>query len=215
MLYQTRTLKSLLLPAFALVLALLSRDTGVGPRRRPAFHEERRVAQLHRRREGHQVLAARIRSTRPTSTSWKSPGASRPTTSGPRPEYKLEGTPLMVNGVIYTTAGTRRSVVALDAKTGELIWVHSMREGARGAIAPRQLSGRGVSYWTDGKGDDRMIYVTHRLSAGRAERQDRRGDQLVRHERHRRSEGRRGYRDRTSRSIWKPARSACIPRRPW
>src|SRR6266545_1074581 len=44
---------------------------------------------------------------------------------GPRPEYKLEGTPLMVKGVIYTTAGTRRSVVALDAKTGELMWAYS------------------------------------------------------------------------------------------
>ena len=79
---------------------------------------------------------------------------------GPRPEYKLEGTPLMVKGVLYTTAGTRRSVVALDAKTGEVIWVHSLREGHRAAIAPRQLSGRGVSYWTDGKGDDRILYVT-------------------------------------------------------
>src|SRR5262245_56052503 len=37
---------------------------------------------------------------------------------GPRPEYKLEGTPLMIKGVLYTTAGTRRSVIALDAKTG-------------------------------------------------------------------------------------------------
>src|SRR6476659_6980585 len=44
---------------------------------------------------------------------------------GPRPESKLEGTPLMVKGTIYATAGTRRSVVALDAKSGELIWVHS------------------------------------------------------------------------------------------
>src|SRR4051794_4144757 len=40
---------------------------------------------------------------------------------GPRPEYKLEGTPLMVKGVLYTTAGTRRAVIALDAKTGEQI----------------------------------------------------------------------------------------------
>src|SRR5690349_3678581 len=54
---------------------------------------------------------------------------------GPRPEYKLEGTPLMVKGVIYTTAGTRRSVVALDAKTGELMWAFSLREGNRAAIA--------------------------------------------------------------------------------
>src|SRR5438093_12656851 len=48
---------------------------------------------------------------------------------GTRPEYKLEGTPLMVKGVIYATAGTRRSIVALDAKTGELMWAHSLREG--------------------------------------------------------------------------------------
>ena len=34
---------------------------------------------------------------------------------GPRPEANLEGTPLMVKGVLYSTAGTRRSVVALDA----------------------------------------------------------------------------------------------------
>ncbi|MCC6244119.1 MAG: hypothetical protein IT353_14855, partial [Gemmatimonadaceae bacterium] len=37
---------------------------------------------------------------------------------GPRPEFKLEGTPLMVGGVLYATGGTRRAVVALDAVTG-------------------------------------------------------------------------------------------------
>ena len=79
---------------------------------------------------------------------------------GPRPEYKLEGTPLAIKGVLYTTGGTRRSVVALDGRTGEVIWTHSLREGKRAAVAPRQLSGRGVSFWTDGKGDDRVIYVT-------------------------------------------------------
>src|SRR5437660_8071739 len=79
---------------------------------------------------------------------------------GTRPEYKLEGTPLMVKGVLYATGGTRRSVVALDAKSGELIWAHSLREGKRAAVSPRQLSGRGVSYWTDGKGDERILYVT-------------------------------------------------------
>src|SRR5690348_5226790 len=79
---------------------------------------------------------------------------------GTKPEYKLEGTPLMVKGTIYVTAGTRRDVISLDAKTGELNWVYSLREGKRAAIAPRQLSGRGVSYWTDGKGDDRIVFVT-------------------------------------------------------
>jgi quinoprotein glucose dehydrogenase len=79
---------------------------------------------------------------------------------GPRPEYKLESTPLVVKGVLFTTGGTRRSVVALDARTGEQLWVYQFREGKRAAIAPRQLSGRGVSYWTDGKGDDRIVFVT-------------------------------------------------------
>src|SRR5262245_40177544 len=77
----------------------------------------------------------------------------------PRPEFKLEGTPLMVNGVLYTTAGTRRAVVALDAATGELRWVHAEYEGARAAASPRQLSGRGVAYWTDGR-DERILYIT-------------------------------------------------------
>jgi quinoprotein glucose dehydrogenase len=79
---------------------------------------------------------------------------------GTRPEYKLEGTPLMIKGVLYATVGTRRDIVALDAKTGEMRWVYSMREGQRAAIAPRQLSGRGLSYWTDGRGDERIIFVT-------------------------------------------------------
>src|SRR6266513_6108098 len=43
---------------------------------------------------------------------------------GPRPEFNYESTPLMVGGVVYVTAGSRRAVVALDAATGELIWVH-------------------------------------------------------------------------------------------
>jgi quinoprotein glucose dehydrogenase len=78
---------------------------------------------------------------------------------GNRPEFKLEGTPLEIGGVIYATAGSRRGVIALDASNGELLWVHGEHEGARGAAAPRQLSGRGLAYWSDGK-DARVLYVT-------------------------------------------------------
>lgn len=78
---------------------------------------------------------------------------------GTRPEYKLEGTPLMVKGMIYTTAGTRRSIIALRADTGELVWVHAEFEGQRAVNSPRQLSGRGLSYWTDGR-EERILYVT-------------------------------------------------------
>ena len=80
---------------------------------------------------------------------------------GNRPEYKLEGTPLEIAGVIYTTGGNRRAVVALDAVSGELLWMHGEHEGARGVAAPRQLSGRGLSYWSEPDGKDaRVIYVT-------------------------------------------------------
>src|SRR5437879_12854618 len=65
----------------------------------------------------------------------------------------------MVKGKCFSTAGSRRAVIPLDAATGELLWMHSENEGARGAAAPRQLSGRGLAYWTDGK-EERILYVT-------------------------------------------------------
>ena len=81
---------------------------------------------------------------------------------GPRPEFTLQGTPLMVGRTLYATGGggNRRAIVAIDAKTGELLWKHGIDEGARAEAAPRRLSGRGLSYWTDGRGDERIIYVT-------------------------------------------------------
>jgi quinoprotein glucose dehydrogenase len=78
---------------------------------------------------------------------------------GPRPEFNFQTTPLMANGVLYLTAGSRRAAVALDAATGEMLWMHSEHEGKRGEAAPRQLSGRGLAYWSDGK-EARIIYVT-------------------------------------------------------
>ncbi|HKU65942.1 MAG TPA: hypothetical protein VJQ06_12870 [Rhizomicrobium sp.] len=84
----------------------------------------------------------------------------KPDMMGARPEYKYESTPLMIKGRLYNTAGSRRAVVCLDATNGELLWMHSENEGERGINAPRQFSGRGVSYWTDGKNDERIIYVT-------------------------------------------------------
>ena len=78
---------------------------------------------------------------------------------GPSPEYNIEATPLMVKGVLYSTAGARRAVVAIDAATGETLWVFRYDEGDRGRVAPRQ-NHRGVAYWSDGASDDRILYVT-------------------------------------------------------
>lgn len=79
---------------------------------------------------------------------------------GPRPESNFQGTPLMVDGVIYSTGGSRRSVFALDAETGELLWVHRIDEGKRGEEAPRKLSGRGLAYWRESSELARILYVT-------------------------------------------------------
>ena len=78
---------------------------------------------------------------------------------GPNPEYNFQSTPLMVDGVLYSTAGSRRAVIALDAGTGELLWMHRLDEGERGAAAPRRLSGRGLAYRADGA-DGQIFYVT-------------------------------------------------------
>jgi quinoprotein glucose dehydrogenase len=67
------------------------------------------------------------------------------------PNY--EATPLMANGVLYTTAGAARTVVAIDARNGETLWMHRVDEGARGDNAPRKGPGRGVALWRDGKWD--------------------------------------------------------------
>src|SRR3954466_13837214 len=45
-------------------------------------------------------------------------------TLGPRKEYNLQSTPLMVNGVLYSTGGSGRAVVALNAATGAMLWSH-------------------------------------------------------------------------------------------
>ena len=79
---------------------------------------------------------------------------------GARPDFNMQTTPLMINGVLYATAGEHRDAVALDAKTGELLWMHRLEEGQRALRSARRLSGRGVGYWTDGKGDERVFYVT-------------------------------------------------------
>ena len=79
---------------------------------------------------------------------------------GKRPDFNLQTTPLMVNGVLYATAGEHRNAIALDATTGELLWMHRLEEGKRAAASARRLSGRGVGYWTDGRGDERIFYVT-------------------------------------------------------
>lgn len=78
---------------------------------------------------------------------------------GPRADFNWEVTPLMVGGTLYFTAGSRRDVVAVDGATGETLWMYRLVEGERGDRAVRTQN-RGLAYWTDGKGDDRIILIT-------------------------------------------------------
>ncbi len=77
---------------------------------------------------------------------------------GPAPEYNYRTTPLMVDGVLYATAGYRRAVVAIDAGTGETLWTYRLDESGRSA--PRRNSGRGVAYWESPATGPRIFLVT-------------------------------------------------------
>lgn len=84
---------------------------------------------------------------------WKSDNFGR------APDRNWEVTPLMIGSTLYFTAGTRRDVIAADASTGETLWMYRIDEGERGNRAVRTVN-RGVSYWTDGKGDERVFFIT-------------------------------------------------------
>ncbi len=77
---------------------------------------------------------------------------------GPQPEFNYRTTPLMVDGVLYATAGYRRTAVAIDAGTGETLWTYRLDEGDR--AAPRRNSGRGVAWWEAPGVAPRIFMVT-------------------------------------------------------
>ena len=85
---------------------------------------------------------------------------------GPAPWPNLQTTPIMANGILFATAGIRRTVVAIDATTGETLWMYRIDEGERGENAPRKGPGRGVAYQrTDGRETVYVISPGYRLIA--------------------------------------------------
>jgi quinoprotein glucose dehydrogenase len=80
---------------------------------------------------------------------------------GPNPDTLYSATPLVIGNVLYTTAGMRRAAIALNAASGEMLWMHAEDEGRRGTSAIRTGAGRGLAYWASADGADRrIIYVT-------------------------------------------------------
>lgn len=70
----------------------------------------------------------------------------------------FKATPLMVGGVLYTSTSLCQ-VVAIDAATGETIWVYDPKSYEAGRPANTGFQHRGVSYWTDGE-DERILIAT-------------------------------------------------------
>ena len=130
---------------------------------------------------------------------------------GSRPEYKLEGTPLAVDGVVYATAGTRRAVVALNAVTGELLWSFSSpRRQAQRRKPARAVGPRPVLLERRHQAPHPLHH--HRLSPDQPRCRYRPARPRFRRKRHRRSEEGLGSGDR---SISKPAKPAPIRRPPF
>ena len=84
-----------------------------------------------------------------------------------RPSIRaLVATPLMVNGVLYLSTALYRAA-AIDARTGETLWVHDPRAYESGSPPPLPWRHRGVAYWEDdgvarvfwGTGDGFLIAV--------------------------------------------------------
>lgn len=83
-------------------------------------------------------------------TAWVWDGASFDARSG-------RATPSYIDGVLYTLAGPRRNVVALDPATGELLWSYREPDTFRYEYSMRKDYGKGVAYArVDGRG---VIYT--------------------------------------------------------
>ena len=77
---------------------------------------------------------------------------------GPYPLGVSRSTPLYVDGMLYTVAGQRRTVVAIDPATGETIWTYREPHTTRFERGMRNGHGKGVAYAeVDGRG---VIYIS-------------------------------------------------------
>ncbi|MCY4074615.1 MAG: PQQ-binding-like beta-propeller repeat protein, partial [Acidobacteria bacterium] len=77
----------------------------------------------------------------------------------PRFGFRMfQATPLMVGGVLYISTALHQ-VAAIDAATGETIWVHDPQAYLAG-LPTHFYNSRGVAYWSDGD-DERIFFGTN------------------------------------------------------
>ena len=65
---------------------------------------------------------------------------------GPSVDYILRSTPIYADGLLYTVAGQRRTVVVLDPATGETLWTFREPPTKRWENSMRKNYGKGVAY---------------------------------------------------------------------
>jgi len=79
---------------------------------------------------------------------------------GPTPEIRNVSMPIMRDGKVFIGAGATRNVVAINAETGQTLWMWRPNEGERFNNASRKDSGKGVSYYKHKNGNNSVIVVT-------------------------------------------------------
>jgi glucose dehydrogenase len=82
--------------------------------------------------------------------AWEWDGASLGAVSG-------RSTPSYINGILYTVAGARRHVVAIDPRTGETLWTYRLPNTGRWEYSMRADYGKGIGFSeVDGRG---VVYI--------------------------------------------------------
>ena len=77
---------------------------------------------------------------------------------GPGVDPQMKSTPTYIDGILYTVAGQRRTVAAINPATGETMWTYREPHTTRWERSMRQNYGKGVAYGElDGRG---VIYYT-------------------------------------------------------
>ena len=93
-----------------------------------------------------------------TAWTWKSADASILKANPKLHTWAWEGTPLMVNGVLYVSTSLSQ-VCAIDPATGTTLWTYDPETWKNGLPPNHGFVHRGVAYWGDKK-SPRILYGT-------------------------------------------------------
>jgi len=129
-------------PLLALATAVAAGSWGAGAQSAPPVGEWRYIggdAQHTRFSPLDQITADNV-ATLEVAWTWRGDNF------GPTADPILRSTPLYVDGLLYTVAGERRSVAAIDPETGETIWTYREPHTTRWLRGMRNNYGKGVAF---------------------------------------------------------------------